>query len=173
MADFPNPTTFSFGSGGALTSMNALTGYLGGASPSGVAWPAANRAIFVPFRTPFPVTVCKLLVGAGATATGNFDVGIYDAAGNKIVSSGATAKGANTEHILDITDTPIGEGLYYFALATDGTITMQASNALSVQGCRLAGIVEAASSYVLPSSVSYAACSSAYVPYVGAYLRTT
>lgn len=141
------------------------------------AWPAANLAIFVPVRIPFPVTVFKMVVGAGATAAGNFDVGIYDSNGNKLVSSGATAKGSSVEHIIDVTDTRIGPGVYYLAMSADGTnnyimLTPSGTSPVPLQKIRLYGVLEATTSYVLPASVTFSAASSAVsVPAISAYLR--
>jgi hypothetical protein len=127
-------------------------------------------------RVPVPVTVYKIISGAGLTGAGNFDVGIYDRNGNRLVSSGATAKGASTEHVLDITDTRIGPGLYYLAMAADGTnnytmITPSGTSPVPLQKTRLAGVLAAESSYVLPATVTYAACTLAAIPVLTAVTR--
>lgn len=172
MPSFPffRPDTTMAGSG--IISQQSTHGALMGttANPASTAWPAANRAIFVPFRVAISLVVYKLVIGAGATASGNFDVGIYDSQGNKLVSSGATAKGASTEQVLDITDTRVGPGLYYLALAADAT-SNYISMGSTLQMSRLMGIVQMASAYTLPATATFAAMSSAYQPAVAAYTR--
>ena len=166
-----NPLDVSAG-GGFISSYTMAMGFFSTAGAS-TAWPAANRALFVPIRVPMPITVYKLAIGAGTTATGNFDVGIYDASGNRLVSSGATAKGASVEHILNITDTVIGPGLYHLAMAADGTnnyVTFT-PNTPAAQRLRLLGCLEAATSYPLPATVTFAAYTSTALALIAAYLR--
>jgi len=169
MADFPLQ---SLPFAGVISTALALGPSLitPGVSPASAAWPSASLAIFVPVQIPLPCTVYKLVMGAGVTAAGNFDIGIYDAAGNKMVSSGATAKGTSVKQVLDVTDTVIGPGLYYLALAADGT-NNYIRHTISVQACRLAGVVEAAASYTLPSSVTFSASTGTFIPSLAAYLR--
>lgn len=134
-------------------------------APSSTAWPAANRALFIPFVLPQPIVVTQAVVGCGSTGSGNFDVGVYDAAGNLIVSSGATARSASSEVVAALTDTRLGEGLYYMALAADGTNNYIAGVPAQVGIVKAMGIKEAASSYTLPATVTYATASSAFIPY--------
>lgn len=175
MSDWPPPRPLSQQAGGVISTASILNSlqFTQGASN---AWPSANLAIFVPFRLAEPVTVCKLAVGAGATAAGNFDVGIFDAQGNRIVSSGATAKQSSVEQIIDITDTEIGPGVYYLALAANGTnnyTTLVPSGVvpIPIQKTRLYGVVHAAASYVLPASVTFTAATFSSIPMIAAYLR--
>ncbi len=133
-------------------------------------------AIFVPVRTPYPVVVYKLVVGSGTTANGNFDVGIYDRFGTRIVSSGTTAKTSSTENVVDITDTVLGPGLYYLAMSADDVdnyamITPSGTSPVPLQKARLWGTLEAASSFVLPATVTMVARTGALVPTIAAYLR--
>lgn len=171
MADFPNPIDPHWNVGGVFSTAGSLLG-ITNTNPASTAFPSANLAVFVPIRIPQQKTVYKLVVGAGSTAAGNFDVGIYDAGGNKLVSSGATAKGASVEHVIDITDTVIGPGLYYLALAADGTNNyIAALTSVSAQFSRLAGVVQADTSYPLPATVTFAAAANAYAPVIAAYTR--
>jgi hypothetical protein len=60
-----------------------------------------------------------MLVLNGATASGNMDVGIYDYAGTRLVSSGSTAQsGTSAFQDFDITDTLLGPGIFYLAPPT-------------------------------------------------------
>lgn len=129
------------------------------ASVSDQVWPSSNLALFFPFRIATPQIAYKLIVGAGITATGNLDAGIYDRNGNRLVSIGATAKGSSTEQVLDITDTTLGRGLYYLALAGDNGTSNFVQATASVQKLRLLGVLQMASAYVLPASATFAACS--------------
>lgn len=144
---------------------------------STTAWPSANLAIFVPVRIAVPCTAYKMAIGAGGTAAGNFDVGIYDQFGNRLVSSGATAKGANTEHILDITDTRLPAGTFYLALAADGTnnyIMVPTSTGTApapAQKSRMAGVLQMATAYTLPATATFAPCSNSPIPAIAVYLR--
>jgi hypothetical protein len=117
-----------------------------------------------------------MVIGCGSAAGGNFDVGIYDAYGNKIVTSGATARTANSEVVLDITDTVLDAGKYYFAMAADGTnnysmITPSGISPVPLQKSRLYGMLQMATAYTLPDPVTFAAATSSPIPMIAAYLR--
>lgn len=164
--------------GGGIISTSQLLQGLNVLAPASLAWPSANLGLFVPFRIMSPVIVYKLVIGAGATAAGNFDVGIYDASGNKQVGAGSTAKGASTEQILDITDTRLGPGLYYFGMAADGTNNYIAfapagTSPVPLQKAKLAGVVQMASAFSsgLVQSATFATLANAYVPAIAALLR--
>ena len=175
MPDFPPVRALDFTGGGVFSSVVALLG-LNVTAQASVAWPSANLAMFVPMRLPIPVIVYKLAIGAGATAAGNFDVGIYDAGGNRLASSGATAKGASVEHIIDIADLKIGPGLFYLAMSADGTnnyrvLLPSGTSPVPLQKTRLYGVMEAAASYVLPATVTFAAATFAPLPMIATYMR--
>lgn len=176
MQEWPPVRPFDvFVDSGYISSVSVLAP-MNPTAPVSTAWPSANLAIFIPFCLGSPVTVCKLAAGAGTTATGNFDVGIYDSAGNKIVSSGATAKGSSVEHIIDIADTRIGPGVYYLAMSADGTnnyvmVTPSGSSPVPLQKTRLYGVLNMATAYTLPGSATFAAASNVPFPVIGAYLR--
>ena len=90
--------------------------------PTSTAWNSANKAQYMPFRIFAPTIITKLWWFNGATASGNVDCGIYDAALMRLVSTGSTAQaGTSVLQIVDITDVLLGPGLYYFALALDNT----------------------------------------------------
>lgn len=131
------------------------------------AWPLANRAIFVPFRLDRPYLITQAVVGCGATGGNNFDVGIYDFAGNKIVTSGATARAAAAEVVANLTDTMIGPGVYYMALASDSVSTFIAASPAQAGLVKACGIKQMAAAYVLPATVTFATAASAYVPVFG------
>jgi hypothetical protein len=136
------------------------------ATPTSQAWPAANRAILIPFRLPMPVTVFRMITGCGAVGGGNFDTGIYDMFGNLRVSSGSTAQVAATKVAVNVTDTLLGEGVYYMALSVDGTANMSA-NATNLQLLKLLGVRQASSAFTLTSTITFETAASAYVPMLG------
>lgn len=175
MGDWPAYGPTEIYAGGCISTLTCLSG-ISVTAPAAAAWPAANLALFVPFRLAVPVTIYKMVIGAGTTATGNFDVGIYDSDGDRIVSSGTTGKGASTEHVLDITDTQVGPGLYYLAMSADGTnnyamVLPSGSAPVPVQKARLAGVLQAGGSFVLPATSTLAATTSSLIPNIAAYLR--
>lgn len=119
-----------------------------------------------------------MAIGAGSVVGGNFDIGIYDRFGNRMVSSGATAKAAaSTEQIVDVTDTVIGPGHYYLAMAADGTNnyirTMPTgTSTVPLQKARLYGCLQMATAYTLPDPATFAAyATSALVPQIAAFFR--
>lgn len=137
------------------------------------AWPAANRAIFIPFRISRMYTITQAVVGCGSVAGGNFDVGVYDTAGNKLTSSGATARTANVEVVANFTDVTLGPGVYYMAMAADGTNNYTALSPAQAGLVKAMGIKEAGTSYTLPSTVTYATVSSAFIPSFAIYSTAT
>lgn len=136
---------------------------------SAAVMPAANRAIFYPFSISRGVVVAQLWIHNGLAAAGNFDIGIYDAAGTRIVSSGSTAQvGTSTVQAVNITDTPLGPGLFYMGVSMDGTtgqvIDYVIGNVIFAQLC---GMAQMASAFPLPATAVFAAVTSDFVPLVG------
>lgn len=175
MPDFPD-----FGvqraEGLSISVASALVG-VSVTAPSNSSWSAANRAIYVPVRVPFRVTIAQIIIGAGATASGNFDVGIYTRDGSRLVSSGSTAKGSLTEQVIDITDTDIGPGLYYLAMAADGTgvysqYSFLGASPLPLQKARMVGALMEESAFPLPATATFAALTSSTLPSILAVQRS-
>lgn len=158
-------TTSDMSVGPLLRTITAGTAVLAAST----AWPAANRALFVPFRLTRMWVARLAIVGCGATGGGNFDAGIYDQWGNLIVASGATGRSASADVAAELTDTTLGPGVYYMGLAVDGTNNMVAWAPSTAGACKALGLKEAASSYTLPATVTYATVSSAYVPSLAIY----
>jgi len=176
MSEFPPVRALDFSNGVVLSTATALLGLNNVTAFTSTAWPGANIAIFVPVLVASPLVVYKLVAGGGVTTAGNFDIGIYDALGNKIVSSGATAKTASVEHVVDIADTPIGPGLYYLAMSADGTnnyilCTPSGTSPVPLQKARLAGTLQMAAAYPLPATATFAARTTPEIPGIAAYLK--
>lgn len=141
---------------------------------AGVGWPSANRALFFPFRVPVPVTVYKMACGTGTGSTGNFDLGIYDAIGTRLVSTGSTAKTtASSDRIVDVTDTLLLPGLHYLAMATDGTTNYFGATPLTASPAsgKLFGMRQMDTAFPLPSTATFATITNGTMPLVSAYLR--
>lgn len=144
------------------------------ALPASVAWGTANQARYVPFRLPEPVTVVKLLAYNGATAAGNTDIGVYDAAGTEVISIAAAAQsGTSVWQEFDVTDTTLLPGLYYIGLlntTTTGTYFGWAN----LQFGRAMGVFsQAVGAATLPSpSATFAALDAAVIPVVAMSTRT-
>jgi hypothetical protein len=138
------------------------------------AWPAADRAIFVPFCLSEPQLVKKMLWFNGPTVSGNTDAGIFDMAGNRIISTGSVAQaGTSATQIADVTDTLLRPGLFMLAMAADNaTGTYRSQSGTNAQTFGAFGLQQAATSFPLPSSVTYANVATGYMPIVAAMLQT-
>ena len=147
---------------------------VGSSSAASAAWPSANLAILIPFRLPAPLLVQRLFLLNGATASGNVDIGIYDVAGTRLVSTGSTAQsGTSAVQSVDVTDTPLAAGLFYLALAMDGTTgTVQRKTTSNVASCKALGMAQVASAFALPATVTFATCTNAFIPYFGLTARS-
>lgn len=101
-------------------------------------------------------------------------MGIYDEAGARKVSTTSTAQGTiSVLQVVNITDTALGPGLYYLAIAMDNiTGTLSRGLAGSVARCALTGMAEMATAFPLPDPITFATVVSDYVPLVGLTTRT-
>lgn len=145
-----------------------------GLTTASLAWSTANKAIYVPVSIHAPVTIVKMFVLNGATASGNIDVGIYDRGGARLVSSGSTAQsGTSAIQEFNITDTLLQAGLYYLACAMDnntGTLEMWT---MSLAISKSLGIAEQTSAFALPATATFATVSATLrTPIIGATQRT-
>lgn len=178
MPDFPGLSVFPpkgvIGTSEPAGCQIAQTLAIYGQTFAAAAWPAANRALFYAVQIDTPITIKEAIIKVG-TQSGNVDIGIYDWNGNRIVSKGTTAVGAAGNQTFDLTASVTGtasptleQGTYFMAMACDNTTaTFLNSNVFANQGVNAChGVVQAATSFVLPSSVTYAATSSLYIPYM-------
>ena len=140
-------------------------------------WPVANLAIGYPFMLSEPRTVLQMWVFNGSAVSGNIDAGIYDSAGNKIVSKGSTAQsGTSTLQLLDVTDTALKPNVIYYAwMAVDNitaTITRLAGG-VSLAQTGGAGVLQMASAFALPATVTGVAIANNYLPAFGPVFAST
>jgi len=148
---------------------------IGAGVPGGGAWPAANRALLIPFVLPRTATAYKIHVGNGGTVSGNLDAGIYSAAGALLVSIGSTANaGTNVYQSLDIADTQLTGGtLYYVALVFDNATATPLRSQTNARVLAGLGVREKATSFPLPDPLTGTAVpTSNYVPGLFVELRS-
>lgn len=168
MGDFPGvgfwPARDVIGPGSAVIGLGDRL-VLTTAVPASGAWPAANRAIYIPIVIGNWFTAKKIVVENAGTVNGNVDAGIYDQAGNRIVSIGTTAQtGTNVPQELDITDTTLAPGRYYLAMASSSGTATYFRWAPAVALCSAFGMLQQATAFALPAAATFAACTAAYIP---------
>lgn len=81
---------------------------------------AADRAQYLPVLIPFRMTVTRIKIEV-KTQSGNIDVGIYDAALDRVVSTGSIGCPSTGVATITISSTVLDPGLYYLAIAADNT----------------------------------------------------
>ena len=143
----------------------------GQAPPTSQNFVTANLAVFIPFGVSEAVTITKIFWGNGSTVAGNIDAGIYNPAGTRLVSSGTTLQaGTQSAQVVDVTDTALPRGIYYLALASDTSgATQKVYAVVPAAGIpQSLGLLQMAAAFVLPSSATFAAYTSAFIPLVGA-----
>lgn len=134
------------------------------------AWPSSNLAIYIPFTVYETITITKLSILNGSAVSGNFDIGIYDAGGARLVSSGSTAQsGTSAIQTVDITDKVLAPGLYYLALAFDNTTGTIENVGVTAIDAEALGVTQQASAFPLPSTATFAAFAQTIVPMVAAH----
>lgn len=127
---------------------------------SSTAWPANNRAYYIPIYVPFRFTVARFMVANGTIVSGTLDAGLYSESGTRLISTGSTSQtGTNVVQYISVTSQSFAPGAYYLALvsSTTGSRFMRTTvnSAWSLQG---GGILqESLGSAVLPSSMTPAA----------------
>ena len=149
-------------------------------TPGSAAWPAANRAIYVPFRIANPVTVVKVWWVNGTTAASNVDIGVFTIDGAQISAistgggggAGAAQSGTSVIQMYDITDFTFGPGVFYMGASMDGTSHMF-RGATGIQVLKVLGCAQQATAYVLPTAATLATVASAYLPLFGLSCRAT
>jgi hypothetical protein len=178
MSDWPKQTVFALPkvihSLSSLSSDAGLVNLNNFASISSTVWPAANRAIYVPFFIQETVMVNQMAITVG-TQSGNLDAGLYDVLGNRLVSIGSTAVAAAGFQALDIADTTLTPGNYFMALCIDNiTAAIHCRTTPDVQTLRVIGVQEQAlGSVTLPDPATFANPSSAYTPSISLIANAT
>jgi hypothetical protein len=132
-----------------------------------IAYPSANLAIYIPFFLQTPMAIDRIFWGNGNVVSGNIDVGVYDAARTKIVSTGSTAQAGTTDvQSVNITNVTIGTGLFFLAVAMDNItgklMATQMSGGLPFY--KTLGIYQQASTFPLPATATFSLPSFDYLP---------
>lgn len=91
------------------------------------AWASANKPMAVPFRVFKGMTVYQLgWVNGTGTIGDAYDIGIYDAAWSRKISTGSVARAtASAVQWTDVADTFLPSGKYYVVQASSGTTLNQ------------------------------------------------
>lgn len=177
MPDFPNPAVYPQKTFIATWGQQCLAADVGLCqnlnAGGGAVWPAANRAIYTSIWIEQPCVARRMCFNITVTS-GNFDVGIYDAKGNRIVSKGSTAMGTvNTTQIVDLTASVTGTaspvlmpGNYFLAMNVDNTTAAVKSTGINAaELCRICGIQQqAVGAVTLPATATFANPASAFMP---------
>lgn len=136
-------------------------------------WPTANLALYCPIVLDDLMLVKNIIIANGAAVSGNVDVGIYAADGTRLVSSGSTAQaGTNVSQVFDVTDTQLGPGLYYLAIALDNTTGTVFGKTIVAAIGQLAGMAQQASAFPLPATATFASLTALVHPNIGIATKT-
>lgn len=156
---------------------NAMPGYgalargtvASGLTTAAAAYPSATLALFQPFVNYGPYLIRRIGWINGATLGGSVDVGIFSAAGTRILSTGAVAQsGASVPQAVTLgTPVTLPPGAYYWALAANTTTGTLARWAIPAVAGRLMGLLQQASA-TLPAAMSPAVYAQTYMPLVWA-----
>lgn len=125
---------------------------------SAAGWPTANKAIGYPVIIHETTTITKMFIENGSSVAGSVDVGIYHQFGTLITSLGGVLQsGTNAIQELNIADTVLEPGFYYFVMVmTNVTGSTARFSPTSAVG-RVLGVVEMTNAYPLPASGTFAA----------------
>lgn len=127
-------------------------------------WPAANRAIYIPFCVEQIVTVYQMAVEV-VTQSGNLDLGLYDQDGRRLVSAGSTAVAVTGLQIIDITDTVLEPGVYFMAMCVDNTTASFKRCNTDILTLQAFGVQQqAVGAVTLPDPATFANPASPYIP---------
>jgi hypothetical protein len=145
----------------------------GSSFSGGVVWPLANLAMYVPVVLPFQATVYKMSFIV-VTASGNYDIGIYDESGHRLVSKGSTVVPAAGIAVVDTADVTLGMGCYFLAMCIDNTTaSIRQSGGLSSYHSRMCGLQEqSVGAVTLPNPATFATFSRGSVPLITAHFRS-
>ncbi len=117
----------------------------------------ANRARFVPFRLSSNFVVANAFMFNGSAVAGNIDIGVYDAAGTKLGSTGSTAQ-SGTDQIQTIAlSLVLSPGLFYLAMMNDNaTCTCHISNWAVAAYVKMYGTAIQDVAFPLPATATFA-----------------
>lgn len=141
---------------------------------SASAWPGTDLILYLPLRMPEAFTVKRVYWANASSVSGNTNVGLYSAAGSKLWEIGSTAQTpTNQTQFTDVSpDQSHAAGLYYFAMQHSNTSGQFCRSAPGVNLLAPYGLMqEAAGSFALPATATFAALANNYLPLAGLDLR--
>lgn len=166
----PQESSFTFGQDIIGLEIAGMVAY---GNPLSAAWPGANRALYFPLTLQVPAIAYRVWVWNGSAVSGNFDIGIFDEAGTKLVSTGATAQsGTSALQDVDITDTLLPAGTSWVGIVFDNTTATTVRINPSALYIGPLGCYQQATAYPLPSTATFARMATDYVPMVGVLFRS-
>lgn len=146
----------------------------GGLGTGNGVYSTANLAMYFPLWLSEPTTVVQAYLQMGSVASGNFDLGIYDASFVRQVSTGSTASTVtNGTQVVDITDTTLDRGYYWLAIACDNTTISLRRVVPGSNYTRLLGFMMQTSAFPLPATATPAATNQATMAMFGFTKRAT
>lgn len=153
------------------TSFAVTAGALG--VPASVVWPAAQTALFFPFRIAQDILVKGFFWMNGTTVNGNTDCGIYSVDGTKIISTGAIAQATTSATQVSALGTAkvLSADVYYLALlSSSATATYFSSTVLGVEELRHCGVTkQTLAGVTLPAIANMTLPTSTSIPVFGLY----
>lgn len=142
---------------------------------SATLWPAANRAIFIPFRLEETTPITQLACFNGGVVAGNTDLGIYNESKILVEAhstfSGTVAPamaGANVWQVYDIDDIAATPGLYYLAMSHSEATATFFRTALGPTVLHSCGAFQMTGAYPLPAVAVFETPVSSFAPAVKA-----
>lgn len=139
-------------------SKESLRADWGNVSWTSATWPAANRAMFIPFHVRQLVTVQQLWCMNGPTLNGNIDIGVYsmDTLG-LIAHTGAKVQAgvARVQAIAKIFQ--LAPGNYFLAMSSDSGTGTFFRRAVTGTVLGMAGVLQQSTAFPLPETISSAA----------------
>lgn len=108
----------------------------------------ANLATYVPFVLARPKLIAQFFWVNGTAVGGNTDVGVYNEALTKLLSTGSTANsGTTTLQAVNVTDTLLQAGRYWLALASDSSTQVYMGDSIIARAQDMWGIKQQASGW--------------------------
>jgi hypothetical protein len=139
-------------------------------------WSTANRAYFIPVQVLTTITVYKMSWLNGSTVgTNNADVGIYNSAYTRLVSSGGTlTAGANSIQIVDVADTVLTPDTYFLAMVMNGISgDVIFRSTASGRHMRTSGVLMQSTAYPLPATAAPVGNTDSFCPSVAAHFESS
>jgi len=147
-------------------------------TPVSAVWPAANRAVYIPFLVQSrQCVVTQLFFYLDVFSAANYDIGIYDATKKRVVSMGSTAvpNTPATMVLANIADTALLPGQYWLGMVVSVAATLTVFRHATANYLAVASGMqqEALGSTVLPDPPTFANLSSSFQPICGLLLDKT